>query len=48
LAAALSALASDPARRAALGRSARLRAERDWSREVILAQLERDLGQLCR
>jgi colanic acid biosynthesis glycosyl transferase WcaI len=46
LAAAIRALAADPARRAALGAEARRLAERDWNRERILESLEQALAQL--
>jgi colanic acid biosynthesis glycosyl transferase WcaI len=46
LAAAIRALASDPARRAALGAAARRLAERDWNCERILDSLENDLIKL--
>ena len=46
LAAAIRALAADPARRAALGAEARRLAERDWNGERILVSLEEDLRRL--
>jgi colanic acid biosynthesis glycosyl transferase WcaI len=46
LAAAIRALAADPAWRAALGAEARRLAERDWNRERILETLEKDLSKL--
>lgn len=47
MAAAVRALAADPARRTALGRAARERVMAEWSREAILSELARMLNELA-
>jgi putative colanic acid biosynthesis glycosyltransferase WcaI len=48
LAAAIRALATDPERRAQLGRAARAAAERDWDPEAILTRFESDLFSIIK